>query len=226
MLRRALLIGLVAGGLVGFRALDAGAEPDGTADLGTGRYARMRMRLEKTFLKIDVLDLEIIVSKPTAETLEKLVKGKDYSKRLEQEVATAVVRTTDAYAGLVFLMDVDFDQFVEGGRANVKRAYDAKMVTKEEYDRVSAGLPTWFAFLKERGVREGDRLQYRGSPKGLRTIYNDPKGKKLSEITHAGAAPLGTMLASYFAPESDFREPLVRSLFTSQQASRARLPNR
>lgn len=218
MLRRTLILGLV-GGFSGLLTVPALGAPFGADDLGTGRYARMAMRLEKTFLKIDVLDLSIVVSQATADALERLVKGKDYSKQLEQEVASTVVKTSDAYAGLAFLMDVDFDQFVEGGRANLKLAYDAKMITKEEYDRVYSGLPQWFRFLKERGLREGDRLQYRGSPKGLRTVYNDRKGKKLNEITHRGAAPLATMLASYFAPESDFREPLVKSLFVQQQAS-------
>jgi hypothetical protein len=79
--------------------------------------------------------------------------------------------------------------------------------------RVRDGLARWFAPLKKRGIREGDRFAYRGRPAGLYTLVVDHEGEKLLDLTQEGSEPKRTMLASYFAPGSDFREPLVRSLF-------------
>jgi hypothetical protein len=213
--RRTFLLGL--GGGLGFLAVGGEAAAD---ELGRGRYARMSMRLEKTFLEIDVLDMEVIVSQSTAARLEKLVKRKPYSKELEESVVREILETTDGAAGILFLMDLDMDQFVDSGRESLKRALDAKMIDKAEYDRVYAGLPEWFGFLKDRGVREGDRLGYRGSQRGLRTLFHDAKQTKLLDMTHGGPQPLRTMLASYYPPGGEFRAPLVRSLFDERQASR------
>ena len=207
--RRSALLALGAGlgGLVAGRR-DAAAEP-----LAQDRYGRMAMRLEKTFLQIDVLDLVVIVSQTTADAIAALVRGERYSERLEEEITREVLRTSDAAASVVFLMDVDLDQFIEGARANVKRAFEAGLISREEYERVHRGLPEWYGFLEERGIREGDRLSYRGNRYGLRTLFRDEEGAKLMDMTHYGPEPLGTMLASYYAPGGDFREPLVRSLF-------------
>lgn len=189
-------------------------ERDAAAEaLARDRYGRMAMRLEKTFLQIDVLDLVVIVAESTARAVEALVRGERYSEELEEEIAREVLRTSDAAASVVFLMDVDLDQFIEGARANVARAYEAQLISREEYERVYRGLPEWYGFLEERGIREGDRLSYRGNRYGLRTMFQDEERAKLMDMTHYGPEPLGTMLASYYAPGGDFREPLVRSLF-------------
>jgi hypothetical protein len=213
MLRRSFFLGLCAGSLSLFDLGTAHAALPQTDDLGKGRYARMTMRLEKTFLNIDVLDLEIRLDEETAAVLESIVKGKKHSKELEQRVVDAVLATTNAYAGIRFLRGVTFNQFVEGGQASARRAYEAKLISQAEYVRVRDGLARWFAPLKDRGIRQGDRFHYRGRSSGLRTLVADADGKKLIEVTQEGASPLHTMLANYFTPGGDFREPLVRSLF-------------
>ncbi len=218
MRRRSFLLLSCAAVLAFFDLGAARAESIETQGLGKGRYARMKMRLEKTFLNVDVLDLEIRVDEATAAALESIVKGQKYSKELEQRVVDAVLVTTNAYARIRFLRSVTFSQFVEGGQANAKKAFEAKLISRAEYVRVRDGLARWFAPLKKRGVREGDRFHYRGRSSGLRTIVDDADGKKQIELSQDGAAPLKTMLASYLTPGGDFREPLVRSLFGAQSA--------
>jgi hypothetical protein len=213
MRRRSLVLGLFAGAVALLGVGAVRAAPVETDDLGRGRYAHAKMRLEKTFLKIDVLDLEIHFDQSTADVLESMLKGKKRSKGLEQSVVAAVLRASNAYVGIRFLRNVTFDQFVEGGQANAKRAFEAKLITKAEYLRVRDGLAHWFAPLKKRGVLDGDGFHYRGRPSGLQTVVVDPTGRKVLELKQEGNAPLHTMLASYFAPGSDFREPLFESLF-------------
>ncbi len=212
MRRRCLLYGLVFGALAISVARNGRAEPLG-GGIGRGRYARMKMRLEKTFLGIDVLDLEVWVDEDTARRLEPIVKDKKHSKELEQRVVDVVLETTEAQASIRFLRNVTFDQFVEGGQANARRAFDAKMIGQAEYERVRDGLARWFAPLKKRGIRTDDHFQYRGDSSTLRTLMTDGKAEKVLELTQEGAKPVRTMLASYLAPGSDFRGPLVRSLF-------------
>ena len=218
MRRRSFFLVPCAAALAFFDPSAALAESIETEGLGKGRYAKMKMRLEKTFQNVDVLDLEIRVDEDTATILESIVKGQKYSKDLEQRVVDAVLVTTNAYARIRFLRSVTFGQFVEGGQANAKRAYDAKLISHAEYVRVRDGLARWFAPLKERGIRKADRFHYRGRSSGLRTVVEDAEGKKQLELSQDGASPLRTMLASYFTPGGDFREPLVRSLFDAPSA--------
>jgi len=219
MQRRTALLGLLVLASLPIQAGASPAAPQPAAELGKGRYSRMKMRLEKTVLKIDVLDLEIRVDQDTADALESIVKGKTYSKKLEKEIVDTVLRATDVLAGIRFLRDVTFSQYVEGGQDSARRAYDEKLISQAEYVRVRDGLARWFAPLKKRGIVKGDRFGYRGRPLGLQTLVHDAAGEKLLELSQEGPLPRHTMLASYLAPGSDFREPLVRSLFDASSKS-------
>jgi len=74
-------------------------------------------------------------------------------------------------------------------------------------------MPGWFAFIKDRGVKKGDEIIYRVRPEGLRSVYRSAAGQVLLDRFEAGRKPTLGMFASYFAPGSDFRELLIKSLF-------------
>ncbi len=189
------------------------AAPVRTDGLGQGRYAQLSVFLEKTILEVDVLSLEIRVDQATADTLRKLVRGNKHSDALERRVVSAILQTKSAYAGLKFLRSFSRDDFIEGVRAETRRAHEAKLVDRAEYKRVYDNMPKWFAFLGDRGIRSGDWLYNRGDPEGMRTVFIDEGGRQRMDVTVAGQAPIRTLLASYLAPGGDLRGPLVRSLF-------------
>ena len=67
--------------------------------------------------------------------------------------------------------------------------------------------------LRERGFERGDRLLYRVRASSLRSVVVNEKGKILVDQTDPGRESGRVVMASYFAPNNDFREPLLRSLF-------------
>ncbi|NUP06677.1 MAG: hypothetical protein HOW73_11535 [Polyangiaceae bacterium] len=199
--------------MVALPRLAHAAPPVDMDGLGRGRYARLHVKLEKTIFDVDVAALEIRVDQATADALQRAVKGREYSKKLETEVVSAVLGAENAYSALQFLRGFARDAFIKGIRTDLGRAYQAKLIDKSEYQRVYRGLPGWFGFLGDRGVKKGDNLYHRGKPEGLRSVYIDNEGQKRMDVTMPGHPPTRTLLASYLAPEGDLREPLVRSLF-------------
>lgn len=213
MLRRAVLGGIVAAAGATLLPRGALAAPVSRAGLGRGAYARMHALLEATFLSIDVLDIELHFDQKTADRLQGALRGKEHTPALERRAVDIAVDASDVYCGLEFIQEFSREDFIEGIRKDLGRALKAKLIDKSEHDRVSLSLPRWFAFLGDRGIKGGDRLYQRGSPKGLHSVFIDDAGKKRLDTMLEGAGATRTMIATYLAPGGDLREPLVRSLF-------------
>ena len=203
---------LTVGG-VAAAPFEAQRSPIATDELGQGRHARMQALLEKTLFNVDVVHLDIRFDEATARELARWVQRGSYSEGVERAIADTAVHAENAAVVLRFERDISLDRFVEGGRKNMRRAYEAGMISRENYPRVHAGLPRWFGFLEDRGFVEGDELHYRVRPDSLRTVLVDRSGRKLLDQTDEGEKPRLALLSGYFAPGSDFREPLIRSLF-------------
>ena len=187
-------------------ALDAGG-------LGRAPYGRMYMLLEKTFLNIDVLTLEIRFGANTAEALRALAEGKKPSAELTDRIATRAYRAEDAYVELTFKHSITMNQFVSGARESLERARRANMIDEETYRSSAEKLPRGFVFLADSGIEPGDRLLYRAGPTSLRTVYVDKRGKIRLDRTEAGPGPRLALFGGYFAPGSDLRDGLIASLF-------------
>jgi hypothetical protein len=203
---------LVAAVLLGGPGLAAPAPLDDDG-LGASPYGRMHMLLEKAFLKVDVLDVEIRFAAETAAELRALAEGHQRTAELTGRIAARASRAGDAYVEIRFLRDVGLDEFLAGVRRNLERATRADMLDEENLSRITRDMPRWFAFLAERGIRSGDRLLYRVRPASLRTVYLDRGGEVLLDQTDTGSLPPRALLAGYFAPGSDFVNGLVASLF-------------
>lgn len=210
--RRFGATGLLVGVLV-FGGAPAGAQdpPFDTAEIVSS--AHMSALLDKTILGIDVLRVDIDFDRETASALRDLARRGDYSDELAHQIAARAYRADHAFVRARFQRDVSLDQFVDGARGSLRRAYEAGMINEEMYGAASRGLPRWFGALRERGFREGDRLLYRAHPHRLRTVIVDREGNELLDRTDLGVAPRLTLLGGYFAPGTDLREPLIRSLF-------------
>jgi hypothetical protein len=179
---------------------------------GDGPFAAMQMILEKTFLRVDVLTLEVRVDRPTAERIRSFAEGKRYSEELADSVTAAVLGARAVVARIRFLRNVSSDQFVDGVTESMETAVKAGLLEQAAFDQIAPKLPIWYSFLDSRGIRIGDEQVYRVSANSLRTTFTDNRGSVLFDQTDVGPAGPRAVLASYFAPRSDFRRPLVRSM--------------
>jgi hypothetical protein len=174
-------------------------------------FASMQMTLKKTFLKVDVLTLEVRVDPTTAARIERASTGAS-ARVHEDSVTAAVLDAHEVWTRIVFLRGASLDQFVDEVRSSMRRAVEAGLLTQADYDRIGGMLPTWYAFLGPRRIHQGDQQIYRIDGDRLRTTYIGSDGAVLLDQLDTGAAPRRAVLSSYFAPRSDFRGKLVKSI--------------
>lgn len=200
----------------------AGAEPIPRLErLPNHPFTTMSMKLEKTIFAIDVLTLTLRVDPATAGRIESVLAGaEELDDTLEARVAELAVRAPEAVAEIEFLRDVGLGRFLGEVDGDMRKAMEAGWLDAEGYRRVREGLPEWFSFLAERGIRKGDRLSYHVRGDTLRTVFwipsGDPasSGEVLLDQTDVGEANVRALLGAYFAPGSSFREKLVQSLLS------------
>ncbi|HSS39475.1 MAG TPA: hypothetical protein VLT58_11960 [Polyangia bacterium] len=185
-------------------------------DLAQGPYASMHMRLQKTFLKINVADVDVRVDRPTQARFAQVAAGQAYSPALESQLAPIAIGAARAVVQMQFLRDVPLNRWVGVVRDNLEQARDAGLISRDVERRVSDALPGWFAAVKDRGYLKGDRVTYSVSHDALHTIVTAANGQVLVDMTQAGGEGPHVVLATYFAPKSDTREPLLRSLLSSR----------
>lgn len=141
-----------------------------------------------------------------------VASGNPYSDQLAQQLAPVAIGTGHAVVQMQFVRDVPLGRWIDVVRDNLKQARAAGLISRDLEQKVGAGLPRWFAALEKRGYEKGDRLLYALAPDSLRTVVVSAGGQVLLDRMEADAGVRGVVLASYFAPGSDFREPLFRSL--------------
>ncbi len=209
-----LTTALLAAGLLARPAgAPAQSAPIDTSSLGRGPGSTMSALLEKTIFNVDVLRLDLRVGPQTQSELAALIRGRAYTDALGDRIAAAALRTQDAWAEITFRRHVSLGRFVDGVDGSLRQALKARIITEANYRTVSAGLPRWFGFLRESGFHEGDRIIYRISPEGLRTQFVGVDGRVRLDQIDKGRDPPLALLGGYFAPGSDFRPLLIRSLF-------------
>lgn len=188
------------------------APPDTTA-LAAGPYARMSHLLEKTIFQVNVAELTLRYDSATAAEVRRAVEGREYSEARADSVVEAVLRAGRVHGRLQFRRDVGLDRFLESLRSSMEAARDAEMLADSAYRAYRGELRGWYAALEGRGVREGDVTEYRIRGDTLRVIFRSAEGEALIDRTDVGRPHRNAVLGGYLAPEGDFREGLVRSLF-------------
>jgi hypothetical protein len=192
------------------------AVPDLQEDrLATGPYSRMHMLLEKTVFAVDVLTVEVRVDSATQGRFRTLAQQHGDSEARLRRMAEAAVHADEVFIRLDFKRDVALNRWVAAVRESLVKARQAGIIDESTFGHVSDNLPVWFHGIADRGFRYGDQILYRGYPDRLRTVLVTAEGKVLLDQTDAGTAPRVALLGGYFAPGTDFREPLIRSLLQS-----------
>lgn len=175
-------------------------------------YSHFHALLEKTFLKVDVLTLDIHVDAMTARRVGEMVRDRSYSDDLASSVARTVLSASEAFVRMEFVRTVKQGQFLNGIKDNLDRARAAGFITQEHRDQVVAKLPEWYAFLAERKAQKGDVVVYRIRGNTMQTTYYGVEGTVHLDLTRVGEKHRYGVLGSYFAPKSAFRKRLVRSI--------------
>ncbi len=199
-------------------AQEAGASAPPPAEAHAPPWALapvMEMLYERTIFNVDVLTVSIGVDPGTEAELRALVGGGDY----EPAAADAVVaRVMDSHSVLIrsrFHRDVGLDQFLGGVRDSLERARDGGYLAHDELEAVFAENVRQFQPFQERGFRSDETITYRIRGDRLDLEVRDAAGGILFENRVEGDVRRGALLGGYFAPDSDFREGLLRSLFTT-----------
>jgi hypothetical protein len=207
--RTLLVCGFLAGTL-----LAGDPVPSLTAgDLAQGPFSSMHMLLEKTVLKVDVLTVDVKVTKKTQDKFNQIASGKTFTPDLGNQIADIAIKADDALVQLEFKRDVPLNTWIGEVRRNLQQARDAGLISPELQQKVSDGLPNSFAAMSSRGYKLGDRLLYRVRPDSLRTVVVGPDHTTvLLDRLDKDVALRRVTMACYFAPGSDFRDLLVRSL--------------
>lgn len=186
-----------------------------TADLAQGPHSRMHMLLEKTFLRVDVLTVDVHVGERTRQRLEALTARARRLEEVEEQIAAAIIDADHVLVTLTFKRGVDFDRWLQEVRASLRKARESGLISQSSLQDVGNSLPAWFQPMIARGWSSGDRIVYRGYPDRMRTFVVSASGEILVDRTDEGAASRRTMLAGYLAPGTDFRTPLIASLRSS-----------
>ena len=202
-------------------ALQASSEPlraQGACG-GEGAAVQMQTLLEKTIFSVDVLWLTLRLEGETARQLRDLAARRPLTGEAADSVARIAVDARCAVAQLDFVRDVSRDQFLDGIRDSARKAWEAGLLDEETYHFIDDASTSWYPFLRERGVREGDRMTYRIRGDTLRIQYRSADGETLLDDREVGEGRSRSVLAGYFAPDSDFREGLVEDLFDGDEAA-------
>jgi hypothetical protein len=210
-IRVALSFGLVVGLLS--PAMAEGSLPSiNASDLAQGPYSYMSMLLEKTILRIDVATIEVRVDKPTQTQLAALARGQAYSDKLEQDLAGVAFGAQRAVVQMRFKRDVSMKRWVGVLHDNLEQAREARLIASDLEKRIGQQLPQRLAALKERGFEKEDRFIYSVTADAVQIAVISKGGQVLANFTEKDKGARRAVMACYFAPGSDYREPLLRSL--------------
>jgi hypothetical protein len=177
----------------------------------SGPFSKMHLLLEKTFLNIDIVTVDIRVDAKAQGEFSKIAQGKKIEGDVEEQLARAALLVDNAVVQMMFERDVSLNQWLEQVVISLDKAVAAGYINAAGKTQVTTGLPTWFAPIKERGFKKGDKLLYRIRKGSLRTALLQADGQvPIDQTDKDGQAPK-ILFAGYFAPGADMR-PLLRSL--------------
>jgi hypothetical protein len=204
---------VVAALLVAAPALAASLPSLDSPNLGRGEWSSMHMLLQK--LVFDVADIDARFDPQTQGRFAQLATGKPYSPDLGHQLALAAIDAKHAVVQMQFKRDVPLNRWVGVVKDNLEQARKAGLITRDVEQRVGDSLPQWFGALKDRGYEKGDRLIYGVTPDGVRSVVVSTSGQVLVDRVDPGHEGRRVVLGSFFATGSEFREPLLKSMFAS-----------
>ena len=115
----------------------------GGVPLGQGPFAKMSMLYERTFLRVDVLTLEIHFGPDVATRLEGLASGTKLTPSVEDSIANIALQAQNARIHVKFRRNFSIDKFFEGALDHTIQVLKAGLIKKEFYEEMCRQLPRW-----------------------------------------------------------------------------------
>lgn len=178
------------------------------AGLASGPFSKMHMLLEKTILKVDVVTVDVRVDGKAQGEFVQIAQGKKIEGDVEEQLAKAALAVDNAVVQMRFERDVSLSQWLDQVSSSLDKAVAAGYVSASRKAQVMSSLPTWFAPMKERGFKEGDKVLYRIQKGSLRTVLQQVDGKVTVDQTDTGSDASRVLFSGYFAPGADMRKML------------------
>jgi hypothetical protein len=193
----------------------SGAPSIDAPDLAKGPYSHMHMLLKK-FL-FEVADIDVRVDKPTQAKLAGLAKGKSYSHELDSPLASVAFSAQRAVVQMRYKRDIPFNRWVGVLRDNLELARKAGLISADVERRIGDQMPGRLAAIKDRGYEKDDRLIYSVTPDAVQTTVVSKSGQVLANLVEKDQGARRAVMGCFFAPRSDYRELLLRSLFAANR---------
>jgi hypothetical protein len=199
--------------LIGLLPLSQAGAPAAQPPLAEGPYAELRMLYTRTIFRVRVLELSLQVDPPAQARIRDIAADRSYSSERASMIAGVVLDADRVLARTVFLRNIGHRRFVDELISGARCARDAGLIDDQDFERVRVNAASWYAPVRERGIRSGDRAIYRMDGPSMRSTLEAADGTVLVDQIDTGPGPRRTLLGGYLAPCSDFREPLIQSLF-------------
>ncbi len=181
-------------------------------DLARGPYSSLHMIVEKTFLNLDVAQIDVRASAAVQSAVARVAAGQQYSDVLEAPLAKVALEADHLVIQIKFLRDASFSRWLDAAQDSLTKVARSGLVPAEECKRVSNSLGQWFKAFEKDGFHQGDRFLYDVRPGVLRTVAVTAAGKPIVDRTDRSELSSRVLLATYFAPGTDYRTPLLKSL--------------
>lgn len=172
----------------------------------------MHMKYERTWFGIDVANVDVWFDPATRDRFREIAAGQRYTDPLAEQIARTALQAGNVVVQVEFLRSASLGEFLDAAKKNLARARDAGYISSDTFTTAWNGVRTDFAALGKRGFKHGDRLLYRAHPDSLQTVVTSGN-QVLLDVLSRDVGARQSMLASYFAPRSDFRTGLIKSLF-------------
>ena len=176
------------------------------------RYGHMHMVLEKTWFKVDAARVDVWFGPETRDLLQQIAAGQAYSDERAEQVAKTAMQAQDVTVQVEMLRNASLGEFLDSAKGNLEHARDARYITPDTFAASWQNVQKDFAPLAKRGLKKGDRMVYRARGDTLQTTVT-ADDKVLLDLSSDDPHARPAMIASYFAPKTDFRDKLIKSLF-------------
>jgi hypothetical protein len=174
---------------------------------------------KKTIFRIDVFRLRLVFDKDTVSDVEKIVLGRKRTRDLEDAVAARYLEAPFAEVTVEPRRSISHEQFIKGfSKTQMVIAnfglFDAPTGMAMVDDTASR-----YAFLKERGMKKGDRLHFTLRGDSLFCTYTRADGTVELDDIRNGPEARHSLLGGYFVPKADFRDGVMDQLFECAEQS-------
>jgi hypothetical protein len=167
---------------------------------------------EASIFKVNVMRVGVRVDAETAAAVRGMVSTSPRSAPLEDEVARRYQAAPAATVGVEFLITMSGETFITNSIKSLRGLVGDGQLPAEAAERLSGEARARFGFLTAAGIRPADRIRYDVVADTVTTNYLRAE-QVLMHDRQVGSLHRNALLASYFAPSSDFRRGLLDQVF-------------